>query len=65
MAQVINDIDSNKEIKTLLKNSDAKTTSEIEAESLKKTRVLEGKEEVFGLKEAWEKDEARRREDME
>lgn len=36
-----------------------------EAESLKKTRVLEGKEEVFGLKETWEKDEARRREDME
>jgi ribonucrease Y len=36
-----------------------------EAESLKKTRILEGKEEVFGLREAWEKDEARRREDVE
>ena len=36
-----------------------------EAESQKKTRVLEGKEEVFSLKEAWEKDEARRREDVE
>ena len=36
-----------------------------EAEGLKKTRVLEGKEEVFGLREVWEKDEARRRDDVE
>jgi ribonucrease Y len=36
-----------------------------EAESVRKTSVLEGKEEVFGLREAWEKDEARRREDVE
>jgi len=36
-----------------------------EAETLKKSRVLEGKEEVFGLQAAWEKEEARRREDVE
>jgi len=36
-----------------------------EAENLKRSRLLEGKEEVFGLKESWEKEEARRREDVE
>ncbi|MFC1662019.1 ribonuclease Y [Gemmatimonadota bacterium] len=36
-----------------------------EAENLRETALLQGKEEVFGLREAWEKEEDRRREEIE
>src|SRR5688572_12264774 len=36
-----------------------------EAENLKRTRELEGKEEAMRLRDAWEQEEARRREEME
>lgn len=39
--------------------------AEDDAESLKKSHVLEGKEEAFRLKEAWDKEEARRRDEVE
>lgn len=36
-----------------------------EAENIRETALLQGKEEVFGLREAWEKEEDRRREEIE
>lgn len=36
-----------------------------EAETLRESALLQGKEEVFGLREAWEKEEDRRREEIE
>jgi ribonuclease Y len=39
--------------------------AEAEAEALRKSSVVEGKEEVFRLRETWEKEEGRRREDVE
>lgn len=36
-----------------------------EAESLRKTAELQGKEEAFRLREAWEREESRRREELE
>lgn len=39
--------------------------SEAEAENLRKTGALQGKEEAFRLREEWEKEEDRRREELE
>lgn len=39
--------------------------SQNEAESLRKTAELQGKEEAFRLRETWEREEARRREEVE
>jgi ribonuclease Y len=36
-----------------------------EAENLRETALIQGKEDAFGLREAWEKEEDRRREEME